>query len=340
MTPIDLRSDTVTKPTAAMREAIARAEVGDDVYGEDPTVNRLQETAARLVGKEAALFVPTGTMANQTAIRAQTNPGDVVVAGAGAHILRYESGAAAALSSVQIKTIGNSGMFNAAEFVAAIPPHDHHNAPVTLLALENTHNAGGGSVWLFDQHREVLQAARDRSVRVHLDGARLFNAVIASGIDAQRWAEGCDTVSFCFSKGLGAPVGSIVCGDAEVIDRVHRFRKMFGGGMRQAGILAAAALHALDGHIERLADDHRNATRLAAGLRTVGLKVTPEPQTNIVLFHCDRQKELATQLRRHDVLVNAMGPGTFRAVTHLDITASDIEEAIGRFASACAAIDT
>jgi len=334
MNPIDLRSDTVTKPTAAMRAVMAGAEVGDDVYGEDPTVNRLQETAARLLGMEAALFVPTGTMANQIAVRAQTHHGDVVLAGRDAHVLRYESGAAAALSGVQIRTLGDDGTFTADDIGAALLPRDAHNAPATLVAFENTHNAAGGSVWPIEQFETVAAAARERGLRAHLDGARLFNAVVASGIAASRWAAACDTVSFCFSKGLGAPVGSILCGDAATIERAHRFRKMFGGGMRQAGILAAAALYALEHHVDRLADDHANAHRLAEGLTALGIEVAPAPQTNIVLFHCKRDVELARALRERGVLVNLLRRGTFRAVTHLDVDRGAIEDALTRVADA------
>ncbi len=331
---IDLRSDTVTRPTPAMRRAMAEAEVGDDVYGEDSSVNRLQAEAARVTGKEAALFVPSGTMANQIAIRAQTRHGDVVLAGEGAHILRYESGAAAALSGVQIKTLGTDGMFSADDVAAAIPPRDPHAAPATLVALENTHNAAGGTVWPIERFESVAAAARERGLRVHLDGARIFNAVAASGVSATRWAAACDTVSFCFSKGLGAPVGSILCGDTATIERAHRLRKMFGGGMRQAGILAAAALHALAHHVERLRDDHDNARRLADGLSAIGLRVDPPPATNIVLFHCTRDTELAAALRRRGVLVNLMRRGVFRAVTHLDVDRAAIDDAIARCAEA------
>ena len=316
-----------------MRAAMAAAEVGDDVYGEDPTVNRLQEAAAGLLGMGAALFVPSGTMANQIAIRAQTNHGDIVLAGRDSHILRYESGGAAALSGVQIKTLGDDGTFSAADVAAAIAPRDAHNAPATLLALENTHNAAGGSVWPIEQLESVALAARERGLRVHLDGARLFNAVIASGIPAPRWAAACDTVSFCFSKGLGAPVGSILCGDTETIGRAHRFRKMFGGGMRQAGIIAAAALYALEHHVERLAEDHANARRMADGLTALGMRIAPAPQTNIVLFHVERDTEFAAALRDRGVLVSRMRRGVLRAVTHLDITSEAIEETLSRFPS-------
>ena len=333
---IDLRSDTVTRPTAAMRAAMAAAEVGDDVYGEDPTVNRLQEAAARLLGLEAALFVPSGTMANQIAVRVHTRHGDTLLAGEGAHVLRYESGAAAALSGVQVRTLGSGGLFDAADVRAAFAPPDHHNSPVTAIALEQTHNAAGGLVWPLDQLEGVVAAARDLGLRSHLDGARLFNAVVASGVPAERWARGFDTVSFCFSKGLGAPVGSIVCGGAAVIDRAHRLRKMFGGGLRQAGILAAAALHALEHHVDRLAEDHANARRLAAGLRELGARVDAEPQTNIVLFAVADAAAFHAESKRRGVLVNPIRPGVFRAVTHLDVTSGDIDDALDRFRQALA----
>ena len=334
MKTIDLRSDTVTRPTAAMRAAMAAAEVGDDVYGEDPTVNRLQAVAAERVGMAAAIFVPSGTMANQAAIRALTRHGDVVVASAGCHLLRYESGGAAAVSGVQILALGSAGVFTADDVVAALPPRDHHYAPVTAVAVENTHNGAGGRVWPFEQLRAVVAVARERELRLHLDGARLWNAVVASGIEARRWTEGFDSVSFCLSKGLGAPVGSLVCGAAEVIERVHRVRKMLGGGMRQAGVLAAAGLHALEHHVERLADDHRHARRLADGLRQLGLSVAAEPETNIVLFSSEDSFRLAAALHGRQVLINPVDRRMLRAVTHLDVTAEDIEDALGRIGEA------
>src|SRR5690606_36718853 len=239
MKTIDLRSDTVTRPTQAMRAAMAAAEVGDDVYGEDPTVNALQEEAARLTGKEAALFVPSGTMANQAALRALTRHGDLVLATEGAHLERFESGAAAAISGVQVKTVGRDGTLDPDDVRRALTPRDHHFAPLTLVALENTHNTAGGRVFPLDLLRSVIDVAREHGLKLHLDGARLFNAAVASGVPVAEWARGFDTVTFCLSKGLGAPVGSVVCGSAEVIERVHRVRKMLGGGMRQAGILAA-----------------------------------------------------------------------------------------------------
>jgi threonine aldolase len=330
MTTIDLRSDTVTRPSAAMRAAMAAAEVGDDVYGEDPTVNALQEAAAQRVGKEAALFVPSGTMANQAAIRVLTAHGDLVLASEGAHILRYESGAAAALSGVQIATIGRAGVFDADDVRRALTPPDHHHSPCTLVAVENTHNTSGGRVFPWDALQDVVALARERGLRLHLDGARLFNAVIASGIAAARWAEPFDTVSFCFSKGLGAPVGSVVCGSAATVDRLHRVRKMLGGGMRQAGILAAAALHALEHNVERLADDHANAAHLARGLAALGLAVEPFPETNIVLFAGPDRPDFAARMRQAGVLVNAVSATRFRAVTHLDVSGAQIDEALAR----------
>jgi threonine aldolase len=332
MKTIDLRSDTVTRPTAAMREAIARAAVGDDVYGEDPSVNQLQAVAAARLGKEAAIFMPSGTMANQAAIRALTRHGDVLLAGAGAHLLRYESGAAAALSGVQIQTIGDDGLFDGEDVVGAIPPRDHHRAPVTLVTVENTHNAAGGRLFPFERLRRVVDAARTHGLRLHLDGARLFNAVVATGIPAERWTAGFDTVSVCLSKGLGAPVGSVVCGSAEVIDAVHRVRKMLGGGMRQAGILAAAGSYALEHHVERLGEDHRNARRLAEGLMDLELELVRPPETNLVFFHCPAPHRLATAMRARGILVNQIDERTLRAVTHLDVSREDVEVALERIA--------
>jgi threonine aldolase len=334
MKRIDLRSDTVTRPVAAMRAAMAAAEVGDDVYGEDPTVNLLQEVAAARLGMAAALFVPSGTMANQAAIRALTHHGDVVVASAGCHLLRHESGGGAALAGVQIHTVGDAGIFTPEDVVAALPPHDHHYAPVTAVALEHTHNGAGGRVWPFDQLRAVVDAARTHDLRLHLDGARLWNAVVASGIAADRWVEGFDSVSFCLSKGLGAPIGSLVCGSAELIDRVHRIRKMLGGGMRQAGILAAAGLYALEHHVARLADDHRNAHRLAEGLLALGLVVEPMPETNIVFFRAPDIGRMWQGLRDREVLINPADRHTLRAVTHLDVSTEDVDEVLARMREA------
>ncbi|MDG2303135.1 MAG: low-specificity L-threonine aldolase [Candidatus Binatia bacterium] len=333
MRPIDLRSDTVTRPTPEMRRAMADAEVGDDVYGEDPTVNRLQDIAAERLGKEAALFVSSGTMANQVAIRSLTRHGDVVLATEGAHVLRYESGAAAALSGVQVKTLGDEAGPSEGEVEAAIPPVDAHNAPATLLSLEVTHNAGGGTILPFKKMSSLVSVARRRGLSAHLDGARLFNAEAASRPSVAEWAQPFDTVSFCLSKGLGAPVGSLVCGTRDHIVQVHRIRKMFGGGMRQAGILAAAGLYALENHVERLSDDHDNARRLGEGLERIGLSLVRPPETNIVLVEVADAGSFVRAALKMGVLVNAMGPTRVRALTHLDVSAADVDDVIVRLAS-------
>jgi len=327
---IDLRSDTVTRPTPEMREAMARAEVGDDVYGEDPTARRLEEMAARLVGKEAALFVPSGTMANQVSLRAATRPGDVVLAGEGAHLIEYESGAAAGLSGLQVQTIGHNGFFTGADVAAAIHPDDAHYAPTRVLAFENTHNRSGGRIFPLDRTLEAAAVGRERGLHLHLDGARLWNAVAATGIPASRWAAPFDTLCFCLSKGLGAPVGSLVCGSAESIRRVHRARKMMGGGMRQIGILAAGGIHALEHHVERLVVDHRNASRLAAGLERLGFRVDPPPETNMVFFGVSNGAAFLRATQARELLMDAIDPGRFRAVTHLDVGEADIDDALGR----------
>ncbi len=336
MKTLDLRSDTVTLPTPAMREAIAQAEVGDDVYGEDPTVNRLEAEAAARVGKEAALLVPSGTMANQVAIRLHTRHGDVVLAGTGAHVLRYEAGAASALAGVQIQQIGADGLFDADDVRAHLTFPDVHIAPARLLTLENTHNASGGRVFPLDALEAAAGAAREAGLAVHLDGARLFNAVVASGISAERWSAPFDTVAFCFSKGLGAPVGSVLCGPAEAIARARRLRKQLGGGMRQAGLLAAAALHALEHHVDRLAEDHANARRLGQGLEKLGIPVQPMPETNMVMFRMEDTLGFLQAIGRRKLRINPMAPGRFRAVTHLGVDAADIDDALGRIEEALA----
>jgi threonine aldolase len=334
MKVIDLRSDTVTQPTEAMREAMLAAEVGDDVYGEDPTVNRLQERAATLLGKEAALFFPSGTMANQAALHSLTRPGDVVLASQDCHILKYESGAASALSGVQIKTIGAAGIFDANDVRENRHPDEQHFAPTTVVAVENTHNMSGGRVFPAELLEGVVEAAREAGLRLHLDGARLFNAAVASGTDPARLAEPFDTVSVCLSKGLGAPVGSLVCASTERIHLLRRIRKRFGGGMRQAGFLAAAGLHALESHVERLAEDHANARLLAEGLRRLGLTVEGTPETNMVNFAFEDTLAFVGATGARHLLINPTGPGRFRAVTHLDVSNSDLEEIFERLGEA------
>jgi threonine aldolase len=329
VTRIDLRSDTVTRPSPAMREAMARADVGDDVYGEDPTVNRLQEVVAARLGKEAALFVPSGTMANQIALRSLTEPGDAAIAARDAHIYLYESGAAAALGGVQFTLIGERGAFTSDELRAAIYPSDDHYARTRVVCIENTHNRSGGRVFAFDALREIGELAKARGLRLHLDGARLWNAEAATGIDAARWCAAFDTVSVCLSKGLGAPVGSLVAGSRELVARAHRFRKMQGGGMRQAGVLAAAGLFALEHNAKRLGEDHANARRLAAGLVTLsGVTVEALPETNITIFQRADAPAWTELLRARGVLVSAFSSDTIRAVTHLDVSASDVDQAL------------
>jgi len=328
--PIDLRSDTVTRPGPPMREAMARAEVGDDVFGEDPSVNRLQERVAELLGKEAALFFPSGTMANQASLRVHTRPGDVVIASRDAHILKAEAGAAAALSGLQIKTIGKDGSFGADEIRSALHGADVHLAPTTLLALENTHNVAGGRVFPPSLLAEVTSAAREAGLALHLDGARLWNAAVALGRPIAELAAPFDTVSVCLSKGLGAPVGSLVAGSRERVEELRRIRKMYGGGMRQAGVLAAAGLFAIEHHVARLAEDHANARRLARGLRELGFEVEGEPETNIVMFRVTDEVGLQRAGRERGVLLSRPDPGRLRAVTHLDVSAADVDEALDR----------
>jgi len=329
VTHIDLRSDTVTRPTPAMREAIANAAVGDDVYGEDPTVGLLQEKAAALLGKQAALFVPSGTMANQAALRALTRPGDLVLAGADAHILKYEAGGPAALSGVHVHSVGSGGLFEGADVRAAVTPDESHFPPTRAVCLENTHNCSGGRVFPLAQLKDVASAAQELGLALHLDGARLWNAVVATDVPAATWAEPFDTVAFCLSKGLGAPVGSLVCGSAATIRQVHRNRKLLGGGMRQAGLLAAAGLYALEHNVARLADDHANARRLAAGLGRLGFRVDPAPETNMVMFAVADTMAFLRATRERGLLVNPVAEGRFRAVTHLDVDAADVDTALG-----------
>jgi len=328
VTRIDLRSDTVTRPTPAMREAMARADVGDDVYGEDPTVNRLQELVAARLGKEAALFVPSGTMANQIALRSLSEPGDGAIAARDSHIWLYESGAAAALAGVQFTLIGEQGSFGAEDVRAAIYPSDDHFPRTRVVCVENTHNRSGGRIFPLERIREVAQLSRARGLRLHLDGARIWNAEAATGIDAARWAEPFDTVSCCLSKGLGAPVGSLVAGSRERIVRAHRFRKMQGGGMRQAGVLAAAGLYALEHHTKRLSEDHANARRLADGLAALpGVTLTP-PETNIVIFRRPDASAWAARLRTRGLYLSEISSDSLRAVTHLDVSAQDVDRAL------------
>jgi threonine aldolase len=331
MKAVDLRSDTVTRPTPAMREAIARAEVGDDVFGDDPTVNELERVAARRLGKEAALFVPSGTMANQVAMRMHCRPGDAALMEAGAHPVHHEAGAPAQLSGITVQTVrGERGILDPDRLVAAFPPEDVHYPPVRLVMVEDTANEGGGTVYPLEVLDAVAALARQRGAATHLDGARLFNAEVASGIPVARRARGYDTVSICLSKGLGAPVGSLLCGPAPLIHRARWVRKAFGGGMRQAGFLAAAGLHALAHHVPRLADDHRRARRLADGLREIGFE-PEEPETNMVYLGILEAPSFEARLKARGVLCCALSPARLRLVTHLDLDDDAIERALGVF---------
>lgn len=331
---IDLRSDTVSKPSDEMRKAMAAAEVGDDVFGDDPTVNRLEAMAAERVGKEAALFVPSGTMANLIGLLVNTRPGDEVLLGDQSHIFNYEVGGSARIANVQVHPLRNSpdGALDPAEVRSAARPPNIHAPKTSLLCLENTHNRCGGAAIPVETMDALTAVAKEAGMRVHLDGARIFNAEVALGVPAARLAEGADTVSFCLSKGLGCPVGSLLCGERDVIAEARRFRKMLGGGMRQAGILAAAGIYALEHNIERLAEDHANAQRLADGLRKLPPFRPNDPQTNIVTVDIveGTLEGWLDAFREAGVLAIAFGPLRMRMVTHINITSADIEEALHR----------
>lgn len=329
---VDLRSDTVTRPTSAMRRAIAEAEVGDDVWGDDPTVTALEARAMALTGKEAAVFVPSGTMANQIALRLHTRPGDEVLLHEDSHPLNWEAGGAAVIAGVQLRPLpGARGLLDPDRVAAAVRPQDPHIAPATLLSVEDTANRGGGTVHPLALLDALADTAHTRGLSTHLDGARAFNAVVASGVPLDRRARGYDTVAFCLSKGLGCPVGSLLCGSADAIFLARRVRKMLGGGLRQAGVLAAAGLYALDHHIERLAEDHARASWLAAGLRDLGFHAE-DPETNMVFAHSDRGAAgLVALLAARGVRVGAVGPSSLRMVTHLDVDDAGIEWTLAAF---------
>jgi len=329
---IDMRSDTVTRPTAAMLAAMAAAELGDDVFGDDPTVIRLQERVAELLGKEAALYVPSGTMGNQLAVRAQGRSGDQVILEDGAHIYRYEAGAPAALTGVQLTCVAApGGLLDWPLVEAALNPANVHCAPPTLVCLENTHNRAGGRILPLENVKAIAAGAHARGLRVHLDGARLWHAHVATGTSLAELAAPVDSVSVCFSKGLGAPVGSVLAGDADTIARAYRFRKMWGGGMRQSGLLAAACLHALDHHLERLAEDHAHARLLAEGLANPHLAVNHPVDTNIVILDVagsGGDTALLEHLAAGGVLAVGFGPGRVRLVPNLDTPTAAVRRAL------------
>lgn len=330
---IDLRSDTVTRPDEAMRRAMYEAEVGDDVFGEDPTARRLEERVAEILGKEAALFVPSGVMGNQLGIKVHTSPGDEVIVARASHIFNYETGGPAVLSGVQLHVVdGDRGILSGADVEAAVRPGAYWDTPSRLVCLENTINKSGGIVYPLEKIAEVATAAREHGLRLHLDGARLWNAAVATDIPEATWAAPFDTVSVCLSKGLGAPVGSLLAGPADTIREARRYRKMFGGGMRQIGLLAAAGLHALDHHRDGLRRDHENARRLAEGLAEIDAFDVDlsTVQTNIVMFGVRHgtAAEAVVRLREHGVLMIPFGPTTVRATTHRDVSTGDIDDVL------------
>lgn len=341
MTPavVDLRSDTVTRPTPAMRDAIAAAEVGDDVLGHDPTTLHLEERIAELLGKDRSLFFPSGTMANQTGLAVLSERGTEVVLESQAHILDHEEGAAAVLSGLQLRTVtGEDGLLTAELVKAAIRPPSLHTPRTTMVAVENTHLGSGGRVMPLENLRGIRKVAEDAGVSVHMDGARLWHAAVATGIPMADYAACADTVMVCLSKGLGAPVGSMLAGSADAIERAWRIRRRFGGGMRQSGILAAAGLHALEHHVERLAEDHDRASRLAEGIEGLdGLSVV-EPETNIVFIDLvDPGITVGAFLEaisQQGVLMVPFGPTRVRAVTHLEVDDDGVSRAIQAVAKA------
>jgi len=333
---IDLRSDTVTRPTSQMRRAIAEAEVGDDVLGDDPTVKLLEQRTAEVLGKEAACYMPSGTMTNQVAIRCHTEHGDEIILDEHAHSYFFESGGPSALSGVSCRLLtGRCGIFTAQQVKEALRPGNYHFPPSKLLCVENTHNRGGGTIWPIETIQEVTRVARDAKLKCHLDGARLWNASAATSIPESRYANYFDSVSVCFSKGLAAPIGSALAGTAEFIDRARRFRKQFGGSMRQVGLIAAGALYALEHHRQRLTEDHDNARKLARILaRLPGYQLDPDTvETNIVIFKVSTlpARQLADKLKQSGVHVLAVAADTIRAVTHLDVTTEQIDQAGAMF---------
>ncbi|HZU77531.1 MAG TPA: low-specificity L-threonine aldolase [Dehalococcoidia bacterium] len=338
MRTIDLRSDTVTLPSPAMRRAMAEAEVGDDVYGEDPSINLLEARAAELMGKEAGLFVASGTMSNLVALLTHCGRGDEAIVGSEAHVLHYEVAGAAGLGGIQLRTAPNDarGRLDAEDVRALIRGENVHHPRTALVCLENTHNRCFGAALTAADIDAVAAVAHEHGCAVHVDGARIFNASVALGVPAATLVRDVDSIGFCLSKGLGAPVGSVLCGSAEFIARARKTRKMVGGGMRQAGILAAAGLYALDHMIERLAEDHANARRLAAGLASVpGINIDPDAvETNIVVLEVLRPSvpEFLAELRAAGVLAGSPGPRRVRLVTHYGIEATDIDETLSRIA--------
>ncbi|WP_186580743.1 low-specificity L-threonine aldolase [Aquibacillus kalidii] len=331
---IDFRSDTVTKPTATMRKAAYEAEVGDDVYKEDPSVNKLEEIAAEMLGKEGALFVTSGTQGNQIAALTHCKPGDEVIMEANAHVYVYEAGAFSALAGVQPRPIpGVRGAMDPFEVASAIRADDIHFPETSLICLENTHNKAGGAVIPIDNMKAIYEIANSNRIPVHLDGARLFNAAVASGKSVKDFASYADTVQFCLSKGLGAPVGSIIAGPSEFIQKARKWRKRLGGGLRQSGMIAAPGLVALQNNVDRLVEDHDNAKILANGLGNInGITIVNEVETNIVIVDVSgtgyNAEQFVEELRKKEILVGGYSSETVRFVTHYDVNVTQVKQAI------------
>ena len=332
---IDLRSDTVTKPTAAMREAMFAAPVGDDVFGEDPTIRQLEEKVADFFGHEAALFAPSGTMTNQIAIKAHTHPGDEMICEESCHVYTWEGGGPAILSGVTCRTIiGDRGVIVTSQLHDKIRPANDHFVRTKIVALENTHNRGSGRIYPLEEIKSIRKWTSENNLILHCDGARIWNAIVASRITGKEYGSLFDSISVCFSKGLGAPVGSAIIGSREFIKKCRRIRKLFGGGMRQAGMLAAAALYALDNHLDRLAEDHANAKKLAQALALIsGIYLDPpQIETNLIWFRLDpnrgKASNLVSRLKQKNLLIHQSGNDLMRACTHLDVSSEQIDKAI------------
>ncbi len=335
---IDLRSDTVTKPSKAMREAILNAEVGDDVFGEDPTVNMLQNKCAELSGKEKALFVPTGCMGNQLAVKSHTIQGDEVICEAEAHIFNYETSAPAIISNVQMVTIpGRNGVMRIEDIQKRVRSKEYYFPFTRLICLENTHNRGGGAILPIENIKEISKFARDNGIKVHMDGARIFNAYVETGITLKEYASYCDSISFCFSKGLGAPAGSILCGVTEFIVKAHKWRKILGGGMRQSGILASAALYALENNVERLKEDNDKAKFFAKEISSISDVIIDRDSvhTNMVMFEIkDKPRsDVLSKLKEKGVLMSSGTTTSVRAVFHMDVSMDEVVDAVKIFKS-------
>ncbi|MDQ3021140.1 MAG: low-specificity L-threonine aldolase [Bacteroidota bacterium] len=330
---IDLRSDTVTKPSKPMLEAMFNAKLGDDVFGEDETVNELQEKCAKLTGKEDALFVPTGVMGNQLAIKCHTQPGDEVLVESESHVLNYETGAPAVISNVQMLQVqGRMGIVNVNDIKKYVRSSEYYFPLTKLICLENTHNRAGGIIQPIEVFKEFSTFAKDNKIKLHLDGARIFNASVETGISVKEYASHFDSISFCFSKGLGCPVGSILCGDKDFINMSRKWRKILGGGMRQVGILAAAGIYALDNNVERLKEDNRKAKYFADELSKLeGIKVDLNSvQTNIVIFNSSNisKKDFINKLKEKGLLISSGSYENMRAVFHLDVSEDKVKKAV------------